>query len=163
MKRIVITPILIHIYTFITIVSMLFAPLGANDPLLDLGASSGFIGLALSGSDTVSWFIGAPLFLWCITSPIALIVFYILSYKRIYIPFAVFAAIDGDKATMHVVCSDDAVKAGAHAGKIVGEVAAVTGGKGGGKPQSATAGVGDMDLIDEALSKAVEIVSKYIK
>ena len=94
MKRIVITPILIHIYTFITIVSMLFAPLGANDPLLDLGASSGFIGLALSGSDTVSWFISALLLLWCITSPIALIVFYILSYKRIYIPFAVFAAID---------------------------------------------------------------------
>ncbi len=76
---------------------------------------------------------------------------------------AVFAAVDGDKATMHVVCSDDAVKVGAHAGKIVGEVAAVTGGKGGGKPQSATAGVGDMTLIDEALSKAVEIVSKYLK
>ena len=94
MKRIRLTPILIHIYTFITIVSMLFAPLGANNPLLDLGASSGFIGLALSGSDTVSWFISALLLLWCITSPIALIVFYILSYKRIYIPFAFFAAID---------------------------------------------------------------------
>jgi len=76
---------------------------------------------------------------------------------------AVFAAVDGDKATMHVVCSDDAVKAGAHAGKIVGEVAAVTGGKGGGKPQSATAGVGDMALIEEALCKSVEIVSKYLK
>ena len=75
---------------------------------------------------------------------------------------AVFAAVDGDKATMHVVCSDDAVKSGAHAGKIVGEVAAVTGGKGGGKPQSATAGVGDMALIEEALSKAIEIVSKYL-
>ena len=63
---------------------------------------------------------------------------------------------------MHVVCSDDAVKSGAHAGKIVGEVAAVTGGKGGGKPQSATAGVGDMALIEDALSKAIEIVSKYL-
>ena len=75
---------------------------------------------------------------------------------------AVLVAVDGDKATLHVVCSDDAVKAGAHAGKIVGEIAAVTGGKGGGKPQSATAGVGDLTLIDACLGKSVEIVSKYL-
>ncbi len=76
---------------------------------------------------------------------------------------AVLVAIDGEKATLQVACSDDAVKAGAHAGKIVGEIAAVTGGKGGGKPQSATAGVGDTALIDDCLSKTVEIVSKYLK
>jgi len=76
---------------------------------------------------------------------------------------AVLVAVDGDKATLQVVCSDDAVKAGAHAGKIVGEIAAVTGGKGGGKPQSATAGVGDLSLIDKALDSAVSIVSNYIK
>ena len=76
---------------------------------------------------------------------------------------AVLAAIDGDKATLHVVCSDDAVKAGAHAGKIVGEIAAVTGGKGGGKPQNATAGVGDLSLLDSAISAVSDIVSKYIK
>ena len=75
---------------------------------------------------------------------------------------AVLVAVDGDKATLHVVCSDDAVKAGAHAGKIVGEIASVTGGKGGGKPQSATAGVGDLTLIDACLEKSVEIVSKYL-
>ncbi len=76
---------------------------------------------------------------------------------------AVMAAIDGDKSTLHVVCSDDAVNAGAHAGKIVGEIAALTNGKGGGKPQSATAGVGDISLIENALSKSVQIISNYIK
>ncbi len=75
---------------------------------------------------------------------------------------AVLAAIDGDKATIHVISSSEAVKLGAHSGKIVGEIAAITGGKGGGKPESATAGVGSLDKIDEALSNSVEIIGKYI-
>ena len=76
---------------------------------------------------------------------------------------AVVAAVDGSKATLHTVCSDDAILAGAHAGKIVGDIATLTGGKGGGKPQNATAGVGDLSLIEDALSKTAEIVSKYLK
>ena len=76
---------------------------------------------------------------------------------------AVIAAIDGEKATLHVACSADAVSSGAHAGKIVGEIAAVTGGKGGGKPDGATAGVGDISKITEAISMAADIISKYIK
>ena len=75
----------------------------------------------------------------------------------------VIAAIDNGKATLHVACSDSAVKAGAHAGKIVGAVAAVTGGKGGGKPETATAGVGNTDDIDKALAAALDIVSSFIK
>ena len=76
---------------------------------------------------------------------------------------AVLAAIDGEKATLHVVCSPEAVKNGAHSGKIVGEIAALTGGKGGGKPESATAGVGDISKINDALNSAAEIVAKYLK
>lgn len=76
---------------------------------------------------------------------------------------AVIAAIDGQKATLHVVCSDSAVKSGAHAGKIVGEIAALTGGKGGGKAENATAGIKEIEKIDTALSAAADIISKYIK
>ena len=76
---------------------------------------------------------------------------------------AVIAAVEGDKATLHVVCSDSAVAAGAHAGKIVGKVAALTGGKGGGRPENATAGVGDIDKIDEALSSSAAVVAEFIK
>ena len=76
---------------------------------------------------------------------------------------AVIAALDEGKATLHVVCSDDAVSSGAHAGKIVGEISSLTGGKGGGKPQSATAGVGDVSLIDNAFESAADIIAKYLK
>jgi alanyl-tRNA synthetase len=49
------------------------------------------------------------------------------------------------------VCGKDAVAKGYKAGDIVKTAAEVTGGKGGGKPDSATAGVGDKTKINEAL------------
>jgi alanyl-tRNA synthetase len=49
------------------------------------------------------------------------------------------------------VCSKEAVEKGFKAGDIIKEAAAITGGKGGGKPDSATAGVGDKSKIPEAL------------
>lgn len=64
---------------------------------------------------------------------------------------AVLVGMGGEKSNMLCVCGKDAVKKGAHAGKIVKEVAAVTGGKGGGRPDSAMAGVVDNTKIDEAL------------
>lgn len=76
---------------------------------------------------------------------------------------AVIAALDEAKATLHVVCSKSAVEKGAHAGRIISEIAALTGGKGGGKPENATAGIGDMSKIDAALAAAVKIAEKYIK
>lgn len=54
------------------------------------------------------------------------------------------------KANMLCVCGKLAVEAGAHAGKIVQKAAAMTGGKGGGRPDSAMAGVADNHKIDEA-------------
>lgn len=76
---------------------------------------------------------------------------------------AVLAGIDGDKANLACAAGKDAVAKGAHAGKIVGNVSAVTGGKGGGRPDSAMAGVADISKLDEALSSVVSIVSEFIK
>ena len=45
-----------------------------------------------------------------------------------------------------------------NAGKIVKEVAMVTGGNGGGKPNMAMAGGKDVSKIQEALSKAEEVL-----
>ena len=75
---------------------------------------------------------------------------------------AVIAAVDGAKATLHVVCSDEAVKKGARAGKIVGEIAALTDGKGGGKSENATTDIGNTEKIEAALSAAADIVKKFI-
>lgn len=71
---------------------------------------------------------------------------------------ALFAAVNGEKGTFYCVCTKDAVAKGGNAGKIVREVSAVTGGKGGGKPDGAMAGAGDISKVDEALAKFEEIV-----
>ena len=76
---------------------------------------------------------------------------------------AVIAGVDGEKANLVVVAGKDAVAKGAHAGKIVGKVAAVTGGKGGGRPDSAMAGVGDKNKITDALNAVNEIVAEFVK
>ena len=54
----------------------------------------------------------------------------------------------------------EAVKRGVHAGKIVKEAAAITNGKGGGKPDLAQAGGSDASKIDEALNKAKSMVEE---
>ncbi len=74
----------------------------------------------------------------------------------------VFASVNGSSASILCVCGKDAVAAGANAGKIVKEVAAVTGGKGGGRPDSAMAGAGDVSLVDKALDSAADIVKNII-
>ena len=76
---------------------------------------------------------------------------------------AVFADVNGSSASILCVCGKDAVAAGANAGKIVKEIAAVTGGKGGGRPDSAMAGAGDISLIGKALEAAVSIVEGFVK
>ena len=72
---------------------------------------------------------------------------------------AVFAAVADGKLNFAVAAGPDAVKAGAHAGNILREVAAICGGKGGGRPDSAMGGGKDVDKIPEALAKAEEILS----
>ncbi len=75
----------------------------------------------------------------------------------------VIAGVSGEKANLVAAAGKNAVSKGAHCGKIVGKVAALTGGKGGGKPDCAMAGVGDKFKIDEALAQVNEIVSEFVK
>ena len=71
---------------------------------------------------------------------------------------AVFAIHSGDKLNFISVCGKDAVKNGAHAGNILREVSAVTGGRGGGRPDSAMSGGKDISKIAEALAKVEELL-----
>ena len=75
---------------------------------------------------------------------------------------AVFAGVNGEKVTFACACGADAVKAGAHAGNIVREVAKIAGGSGGGKPTSAMAGAKDASKVAEALAKSAEIVKGFL-
>ncbi len=76
---------------------------------------------------------------------------------------AVLAVNSNGKLNFIAVAGKDAVANGVHAGKLVGAVAAVTGGKGGGRPDSAMAGGQDTTKIGEALKKAEEIVETMSK
>ena len=75
----------------------------------------------------------------------------------------VLAAVNGEKITFCVSCGKAALSQGAHAGNLVREVAKITGGNGGGKPDSAMAGGKDANKIDEALNQAVEILKSQLK
>lgn len=76
---------------------------------------------------------------------------------------ALFAGIIGEKGTLYCVCTKGAVEKGANAGKIVREIASLTGGKGGGKPDSAMAGIGDVSKIDSAINEFTAIAGEFIK
>ncbi len=76
---------------------------------------------------------------------------------------AVFAVHDKEKLNFVAACGKDAVKAGAHAGNILREVSAVTGGKGGERPDSATSGGKDLTKIADALAAAESVVAGMLK
>ena len=75
----------------------------------------------------------------------------------------VLAINNGGKINFIASCGADAVKAGAHAGNLLREVSAVTGGKGGGRPDSATSGGRDADKIGDALAAAEGILKGMLK
>ncbi|MBQ6614011.1 MAG: alanine--tRNA ligase [Clostridia bacterium] len=75
---------------------------------------------------------------------------------------AVIAAVEGGKLQFAACAGAEAVKLGAHAGKLVGAVAAITGGKGGGRPDGAMAGGADVSKVDEALAEAAKILAAQI-
>ena len=75
---------------------------------------------------------------------------------------AVLCGEQNGKVTIAASCGKAAIAAGVKAGALVKQVAAVTGGNGGGKPDFAMAGAKDVSKVDEALAKAPEIVKALL-
>ena len=67
-----------------------------------------------------------------------------------------------DKITMAVTVTKEAQEKGLKAGALVKEIAAIAGGKGGGKPDFAMAGLKDETKIDEALAAVGAIIKKAL-
>ena len=75
---------------------------------------------------------------------------------------AVFASVNGEKLTFCAACGKDAISKGAHAGNLVREIAKITGGNGGGKPDSAMAGGKDAAKLQEALDAVANTVKNQL-
>ena len=75
---------------------------------------------------------------------------------------AVLVGKSEDKITMAVTVTKQAQEKGLKAGALVKEIAAIAGGKGGGKPDFAMAGLKDETKIDEALAAVGTIVKKAL-
>ena len=75
---------------------------------------------------------------------------------------AVLVGKSEDKITMAVTVTKQAQEKGLKAGALVKEIAAIAGGKGGGKPDFAMAGLKDETKIDEALAAVGAIVKKAL-
>jgi alanyl-tRNA synthetase len=68
----------------------------------------------------------------------------------------------GDKRALLVFVTDDLIRRGVRADAVVRGVAALVGGKGGGRPHMAQAGVEDPTRLDEALAAGVETVRELL-
>ena len=66
------------------------------------------------------------------------------------------------RGAVHVAVTDDLVKAGRKAGDLVSRIAAVGGGKGGGRPQFASAGIGDAAKLPAARAAVPSIVAEWL-
>ena len=77
----------------------------------------------------------------------------------------VLGGMDETKGTVSLgcYCAAEAVKKGAHAGKIVKAVAQICGGNGGGRPDMAMAGGKDLTKVDEALNAVDDILAEMLK
>jgi alanyl-tRNA synthetase len=66
------------------------------------------------------------------------------------------------RGAVHVAVSDDLVKAGRKAGDLANRIAAVSGGKGGGRPQFASAGAGDPAKLPAAREATPALVAAWL-
>jgi alanyl-tRNA synthetase len=67
------------------------------------------------------------------------------------------------RGAIHIALTDDLVKRGLKAGDLVNRLAAVSGGKGGGRPHFASAGAGDPAKLPEARARAATIVTEWLQ
>ena len=76
----------------------------------------------------------------------------------------VIGAALGGKANLLTVVTDDLIEAGTlDASRVIGELAPLIGGRGGGKRHMAQAGGKDVEKIDTALERAPEIVASLVR
>jgi alanyl-tRNA synthetase len=68
----------------------------------------------------------------------------------------------GDKRALMAFVTDDLIRRGVRADAVVREVAVLVGGKGGGRPHMAQAGVEDPSRLDEALAAGVGTVRELL-
>lgn len=69
---------------------------------------------------------------------------------------------DAGSVSFGCYCAPEAVKAGAHAGNIIRQVAMICGGKGGGRPDMAMAGGKELSKVDDAINSVDEILANMI-
>ena len=72
------------------------------------------------------------------------------------------STMDDGKVNLLVMATDDAVKAGAHAGNLIKELAPMVGGGGGGRPNMARAGGKDASGIEKMLAAAEDALAKQV-
>jgi alanyl-tRNA synthetase len=68
----------------------------------------------------------------------------------------------GERSGIHVGVTDDVISRGVKAGDLANRIAAVSGGKGGGRPHFASAGAGDPEKVDAAREQAPKIVAEML-
>ncbi|HEX9895713.1 MAG TPA: alanine--tRNA ligase [Gemmatimonadales bacterium] len=67
------------------------------------------------------------------------------------------------RGAVHVALSDDLVREGRRAGDLVNRIAALSGGRGGGRPHCASAGAGDPDRLGAARDAAPGLVEEWLR
>jgi alanyl-tRNA synthetase len=68
----------------------------------------------------------------------------------------------GGRGGIHVALTDDLVRAGRNAGDLVNRIAALSGGRGGGRPHFASAGAGDASKLPQARAATRDLVSAWL-
>jgi alanyl-tRNA synthetase len=68
----------------------------------------------------------------------------------------------GGRGGIHVALTDDLVRAGRNAGDLVNRIAALSGGRGGGRPHFASAGAGDASKLAQARAATRDLVSAWL-
>ena len=69
----------------------------------------------------------------------------------------------GGRGAIHAAVTDDLVQTGRKAGDLVNRIAALSGGKGGGRPHFASAGAGDVARLPAARAETPAIVADWLE
>ncbi|MCR1897948.1 alanine--tRNA ligase [Irregularibacter muris] len=75
----------------------------------------------------------------------------------------ILATSKNDKVNFLAMATKDLLPKGIHAGKLIGQIAKVAGGGGGGRPDMAQAGGKEIDKIAEALEKSKDIILQQLE